>query len=75
MSNNSVYQRLRQIYCTNGAEFCRPELEQAWLEIVRLEQALVDIDVLGRNKPESGYACHCIAAAALKKKKEKSDGC
>jgi hypothetical protein len=69
MSDNPVYRRLRQIYCTKGAEFCRPELEQAWLEIDRLERALVDIDVLGRNKPENGYGCHCIAAVALKKEK------
>lgn len=35
--NNPVYLELRQIYCTKGAEFCRPMLEKAWKEIARLD--------------------------------------
>ena len=44
MSDNKVVKQLRQIYCVKGAAFCRPELEEAWLEIERLEaenQALI----------------------------------
>lgn len=32
--------RLRQIYCTKGAEFTRPELQAAWEEIERLREEL-----------------------------------
>lgn len=34
---NAVYLRLRQIYCCAGAEFCRPNLQEAWEEIAALE--------------------------------------
>lgn len=34
---NHVVRRLRSIYCCQGADFCRPELEMAWKEIWRLE--------------------------------------
>lgn len=36
-STNEVYLRLRRIYCVKGAEFCRPDLEAGWKEIMRLE--------------------------------------
>lgn len=37
--NNEVYKELRQIYCCQGAEFCRPTLEKARKEIERLSAA------------------------------------
>lgn len=35
---NAVHDELRQIYCCKGAEFCRPTLQKAWLEIARLQR-------------------------------------
>ena len=37
---NPVYLKLRKIYCCKGAEFCRTELQEAWLEIAKLDWQL-----------------------------------
>ncbi len=47
---NPVSRRLRKIYCLAGAEFCRPELEAAWVEIERLTEAgrgLMEVYIAG----------------------------
>ena len=42
-TTNPVCKRLRQIYCCVGATFCRPNLEEAWKEIERLELELANL--------------------------------
>lgn len=39
-----VVSRMRSIYCCEGTEFARPELQAGWEEIQRLRQALTDIE-------------------------------
>jgi iron-sulfur cluster repair protein YtfE (RIC family) len=38
LPKNDIVLRLRQIFCCKGAEFTRPELQAAWVEIEELRQ-------------------------------------
>ena len=41
---NDIVQRMRRIFCCQGAEFTRSELQSGWEEINRLRARILDLE-------------------------------